>query len=90
MYMKILRLSILGRQACFIIKVWLVTLIGLTTSLSTSKFSEMIKSVHVQVVVTYMLAVEVFATAIKFFDRQKVCSIASFLEVKGQIAAMHS
>ena len=28
---------------CFIIKVWLVTLIGLTNSLSTSNFSEMIK-----------------------------------------------
>ena len=33
---------------CFIIKVWLVTLIGLTNSLSTSNFSEMIKkNVHV-------------------------------------------
>ena len=28
---------------CFIIKVWLVTMIGLTNSLSTSNFSEMIK-----------------------------------------------
>ena len=32
---------------CFIIKVWLVTLIGLTNSLSTSNFSEMIKNVHI-------------------------------------------
>ena len=31
----------------FIIKVWLVTLIGLTNSLSTSNFSEMIKNMHV-------------------------------------------
>ena len=30
----------------------------------------------VQGVVTYMSPVEVFATAIKFFDRQKVCLIA--------------
>ena len=32
---------------CFIIKVWLVTLIGLTNSLSTSNLSEMIKNMHV-------------------------------------------
>ena len=32
---------------CFIIKVWLVTLIGLTSSLNTSNFSEMIQNVHV-------------------------------------------
>ena len=31
---------------CFMIKVWLVTL-GLTNSLSTSNFSEMVKNVHV-------------------------------------------
>ena len=30
-----------------VIKVWLVTLIGLNNSLSTSSFSEMIKNVHV-------------------------------------------
>ena len=36
---------------CFIIKVWLVTLIGLTNSLSTSNFSEVIKkNVHVSMI----------------------------------------
>ena len=38
---------------CFMIKVWLVTLIGLANSLSTSNFSKMIKkSVHVFLVKT--------------------------------------
>ena len=32
---------------CFIMKVWLVTLIGLTNSHSTSNLSEMVKYVHV-------------------------------------------
>ena len=31
---------------CFIMKVWLVTLIGLTNSHSTSNLSEMVKNVH--------------------------------------------
>ena len=40
-----------------------------------------------QGVVTYMSPVEAFATAIK---QQKVCLIASFSRVKGQIAAARS
>ena len=35
---------------CFIIKAWLVTLIGLTNSLTTSNFSEMKKNVHVYLI----------------------------------------
>ena len=45
--LKTLHPGVTGLGLCFIINVWLVTLIGLTNSLSTSNFSEMIKSVHV-------------------------------------------
>ena len=36
------------------------------------------ESQSLQGVVTYMSPVEAFATAIKFFDRQKVCLIVPF------------
>ena len=50
---------------------------------ATYKFSQIMRRVIVanfdklhQGVVTYISPVEAFATAIKFFDRQKVCLIA--------------
>ena len=49
---------------------------GWVTALADSVWRLLQLAIERQGVVTYMSPVEAFATAIKFFDRQKVCLIA--------------